>query len=104
MVAHHIQRTRGALNQRDAAVAANGKSAADGDVVAVEVGYQHLFDTAILQVVLDGAERAEDDAPDAFKVVLQAKRIEQAVDVVQRLLYLFNKEDDVVFGREMVCI
>ena len=70
----------------------------------MEVGYQHLFDTAILQVVLDGAKCAEDDAPDAFKVVLQAKRIEQAVDVVQRLLYLFNKEDDVVFGREMVCI
>ena len=42
----------------------------------VQVGYQHLFDTAKLQVVLDGFERPEDDALDAFEIQLQAQCIE----------------------------
>ena len=101
MVAHHIQRTRGALNQRDAAVAANGKSAADGDVVVVQVGYQHLLYAAILQVILDGSERAEDDAFDTLEVILQTQHIEQSVDVVQRLFHLFYKQDDIVLRSQV---
>ena len=90
------------LDERDATVAADGETTADWDFVVFEVGYQHLFDTAILEVVLDGAECAEDDTLDAFEIRLQTQRIEQTVDVVQRLLYLFDKEDDVMFGRKMI--
>ena len=102
MVASHIQGARGALDERNATVAADGETTADGDFVVFEVGYQHLFDTAILEVVLNGVECAEDDTLDAFEIRLQTQHVKQTVDVVQRLLYLFDKEDDVMFGRKMI--
>ena len=67
----HVQRTWCTLYQRNATVATDGESAADGDFVFVEMSYQHLFDAAILQVVLDGVERAENEAFDPFEVILQ---------------------------------
>ena len=45
--------------------------------------YEHLLDTAVLEVELDGTERAEDDALHPFEVKLQTERIEQSVDIVQ---------------------
>ena len=72
LIQRHVQRTWCTLYQRNATVAANGESAAYGDFVFVEMSHQHLLDAAILQVVLDGAKRAEDDALDLFKVILQA--------------------------------
>lgn len=72
LIQRHVQRTWCTLYQRNATVAANRESAAYGDVVFVEMSHQHLLDAAILQVVLDGAKRAEDDALDLFKVILQA--------------------------------
>lgn len=93
-----IQRAGGTLNERNAAVTANGEATADGYFVLMQVGYQHLFDAAILQVVLDGVERTEYNTFYAIEVLLQAKHVEQAVNVVQRLFDLFDEEDDVLSG------
>ena len=68
----------------------------------MQVGYQHLLDTAILQVVLDGIERSEDDALDTFEIQLQTQSIEQSVDGVQRFFHFFDKENDVLFWGVMV--
>ena len=98
----HVQGTWCALNQRDTTVAADGESAADGNLVFAQVRNQHLFHTAVLEVVLDGVERAEDDALHSLEILLQRKHVEQPVDAVQRLLHLFDKEDDVLFERQLV--
>ena len=66
------------------------------------MGYQHLLDTAILQVEPDRAECTEDNTFYPLEVLLQTEHIEQPVDGMQRLFYLLNKKDDVLFSREMV--
>lgn len=68
----------------------------------MQMGYQHLFDTAILQVVLDRVECSEDDALDMFEIQLQTQNIEQSVDGMQRLFHFFDKENDVLFWGVMV--
>ena len=76
MICRNIQRTRSPFDERQTTVAAHWESTTDRNVQVAQVGYQHLFDTAELQVVLDGVERAEDDALDAFEIQLQAQCIE----------------------------
>ena len=78
-----VQRTMGTLDEWNTAVAAYGEATADGNIVLKEMGYQHLFDAAILQVVLDRIERAEDDTLYALEILLQAEHVKKAVDVVQ---------------------
>ena len=67
----------------------------------MEVSNQHLLDTTVLKVVLDGIERAEDDTLHSVKVGLQGEHIKQSVDGVQRLFHLFYKYNQVLSGREM---
>ena len=67
----------------------------------MKMSYQHLFHAAILKIVLDGAERAENDTLYLFKVILQTQHIKQSVNIVQRLFNLFDKEDDIMFACEM---
>lgn len=61
-VCFYVERAVGTLYQRHTTVAAYREAAADGNVQVVQVGDEHLLDAAKLQVVLDGAESAEDDA------------------------------------------
>lgn len=100
MVCRHIQRTRCPFNQRYATAAANGEATADGNLVIVQMSYQHLLHAAVLQVVFDGVERAKNNTFDPFEVLLQAEHVEQAVDAVQRLFDLFYKKNNVLFRRQ----
>ena len=68
----------------------------------MQVGYQHLFHAAELQIELDRTERAEDDALHPFEIQLQAQGIKQPVDGVQRLLHLLYEENDVLLGQVVV--
>ena len=67
----------------------------------MEMGYEHLLHAAILKVVPDGVEGAEDDALHVLEIQFERQGIEQAVDAVQRLLDLFDKENDILFGQQM---
>ena len=89
------------MDERNTTAAADWEAATDGDVVFMQVGYQHLLDATILKVVLDGIEFAEDDTFHPFEIHLQHQCVEQAVDAVQRLFDLFEKQDDVLLGLDM---
>lgn len=69
-VGSDIERARSTFDYRQTAVAAHREAAADGDIELTQVSYQHLFDTAELEVVLNGVERSENNTFHPFEVEL----------------------------------